>query len=102
MGSAHRLNKPLLVVRYEDMKKDKVEQVSRMLDFLQQDYNRTELAARLEDEFDKFHRSHTAEDNYDHYTEKQRAYVRFLIKSTANKLQSMKVHYEGLKLRGYL
>ena len=87
-GSAHQHNISVLVVRYEDLKEDKVEQVSRMLDFLHHDYNRTELATRLEAGFDEFHRQHTADD-YDHYTQDQRTYVKSVITSTAEQLKLM-------------
>ena len=101
LGTARQFNIPLLVVRYEDLKEDMVEQVSRMLDFLHQDYNRTELAARLEDGFDKFHRHHSAKDDYDHYTEEQRAFIKSVITSTVEKLKSMGIDYEELRLDEY-
>ena len=84
--SARQLNHPLLVVRYEDLKADKVKEVARMLDFLHQDYNRTDLAIKLEDGFDTFHRTHSAADDYDHYTKEQRDYIKSIILSTEKQL----------------
>ena len=101
-GSARRFNYPLLVVRYEDLKQDKVEQVTRMLDFLHQVYNRTELAAKLEAHIDDFHRKHSPDDHYDHFTGAQRAYIISLIEDTMNRLKSMHISSEELKLKEYL
>ncbi len=100
-GSARQFNYSLLVVRYEDFKKDKVKEVSRMLDFLRQDYSRRELASRLEDGFEKFHRPHTRDD-FDHYMEDQRVFVKTVITRTMEKLRSMNIDCEELKLNEYL
>ena len=102
LGSARQLNYPLLVVRYEDLKRDKLEQVARMLDFLHQDYNRTELAAKLEAGTDDFHRKHSPTEDYDHFTEDQRSFVKSMIEDAMWKLQSMNVSSEELKLNEYL
>ena len=88
------------MVRYEDLKRDKLEQVARMLDFLHQDYNRTELAAKLEAGFDDFHRKHTAMDEYDHYTKEQRAYIKSIVNSTIEKMDG--TDNKELRLNEYL
>ncbi len=100
VGSARQLNHPLLVVHYEDLLADTVKEVSRMLDFLHQDYSRTELATKLKDGYGKFHRSHSAADDYDHYTKDQRLYINSMITSTESKLQQ--THNEQLHLMEYI
>ena len=73
-----------------------------MLDFLHQDYNKTELAVKLADGYNQFHRQHTASEDYDHYTQDQRVYIKSIITSTIEKLQSVDIDYEELKLNEYL
>lgn len=79
-------NHSVLVVKYEDLEKDSLSQVVRMLDFLNQDYNRTELAAKLEGGFTDFQRSHG--DSYEHYTEDQKREVNAMIMETVNILKA--------------
>jgi hypothetical protein len=48
---------PKLVVRYEDFQRDRVREVSRVLDFLHFPYSRETLSQRLEEDFTTFHRN---------------------------------------------
>lgn len=99
VGSAHQLRFPILIVHYDDLLKDSFAQVVRMLEFLKYDYVRTELAARLEDGFRDVQRKHTQQ--FEHYTADQKVFVRSMLNSTMQTLQSMKVSYEDLKLKEY-
>ena len=99
-GSAHTLGYPLLVLRYEDLKRDSLIQVFRMLDFLNVHYDRTEIERRLQDDFSAVRRNHTCD--FEHYTEEQKVYVRNMLSSTITELQSMGVDYEELHLEEYL
>ncbi len=63
--------RPLLVVKYEDLKSDKLTQVKRMLDFLGVPYSDELLEQRLSKGFGKFKRKHSAEE-FDHFTAGQR------------------------------
>ncbi len=51
---------PVLVVKYEDVRKNWFGEVKRMLDFLAFPYNDLELRQRMKSDFTSFHRSHTA------------------------------------------
>ena len=99
-GSAQRLGYPILVLRYEDLKRDSLTQVLRMLDFLNVHYDRTEIETRLQDDFNAVRRNHTCD--FEHYTEDQKAYVKNMLSGTITELQSMGVDYEDLKLEEYL
>ena len=87
-------------MRYEDLKADKLKEAFRMLDFLHQDYNRTAVAQRLEDGLGMFHRQHSTADDYNHYTEDQRGYIKSVVISTVEKLQNS--DNEQLHLLEYL
>ena len=99
-GSARTLNYPLLVVRYEDLKSDKVRQVTRMLDFLNVNYSKVDVEQRLQEDFSAVRRNHSCD--FDHFTENQKLYMRSMIASTMTELDSMGVAYEELHLKEYL
>ena len=81
---------PVLVVRYEDLKTDKIGQVKRMLDFLRVPYSEDELQKRMEADLGTFRRKHHGE--FEHFTSKQRDYVRQKIAETLDYLK--KRNYE--------
>lgn len=99
-GSAHTLNYPLLVVRYENLKSDKVREVTRMLDFLSVNYSKVNVEQRLREDFNAVQRNHSCD--FDHYTEDQKVYMRSMITKTMTELHSMGVAYEELNLQEYL
>lgn len=99
VGSAHRLKYPILIVHYDDLLEGSLAQVMRMLEFLKYDYDRAELAAKLEDGFMDVQRKHTQQ--FEHYTADQKGFVRSMLNSTMQMLQSMNISYEGLKLKEY-
>lgn len=95
-GSGH----PVLVVHYEDMKQDYLTQVTRMLDFLKQEYtNRTDLARKLDGGFDKFKRKHS--DQFEHYTKKQKIEINTIIAETMDILSEHELE-QPFQLRQYL
>lgn len=99
-GSAHRLNIPILVVRYEDVQRDRLKEVTRMLDFLKFDYSQAEVEAALVGGFDDVRREHR--DRYEHYTDRQKHFVKSIIESTTQALQSMDVNHKEINLMEYL
>ena len=99
VGSAHRLKFPILIIHYDDLLKDSLEQVIRILEFLEYDYDKTELATRLEDGFRDVQRKHTQQ--FEHYTAGQKVFVRSMLNSTMQTLQSMNISYKDLKLKEY-
>ena len=64
---------PKLVVRYEDFQRDRVGEVSRVLDFLHFPYSRETLSQRLEEDFTTFHRSRHPE--FEAFTQAQEKFI---------------------------
>ena len=80
---------PLLVVRYEDLKRDSVREVQRMLDFLDIIVERDELLQRLQqNSFNRYHRNHTRSSQFNPYTPAQIKYWNSVISDTVNILRS--------------
>lgn len=92
----NNMSKPILVVRFEDLKSDLIGQVKRMLDFLQFPYLEDELNSRLADGFGKFQRIHDGDD-FEHFTANQRVFIRTVVLETIEKLrQHRRKHLFGL------
>ena len=91
----------VLVVRYEDLKKDYLTQVVRMLDFLKQNYMYTDLVKKLHGGFDLFKRKHSVSDQFEHYTKEQKIKINAIIRETT---EILKRHELDLlfQLRQYL
>ena len=93
---------PLLVVRYEDLKRDSVRQVQRMLDFLDITIERDELLQRLQqNSFSKYHRNHTRSSQFNPYTPAQIKYWNSVILDMENSLRSNGIT-NFIPLSGYL
>lgn len=72
--------RPVLVVRYEDLKKDTATEVAKMLDFLNIEYtSRQDIHQRICQGYTEFKRLHTAKDDFEHFTQKQRDFIGSLI-----------------------
>ena len=93
-------NKPILVVKYEDLKSNKIAVVKRMLDFLKVPYSEDELQKRLAEDYKDFHRPHTASD-FDPFTAEQRITTRNAIQETLDLLQE-KNNGESFGIESYL
>ena len=91
---------PILVVKYEDLKRDTFTEVKRMLNFLSFGYDAAELKARLDGDFATFHRTHK-DGAFDHFTPPQRAYIRTVIEETATVVEQHKLS-SMLTLSDYL
>lgn len=78
----------ILVVKYEDLKRNTVHQVKRILTFLKIPYTDQDLEGRLARGFDSFHRSH--KPNFEHYTPLQRQRVLRAINDTIELLNRSK------------
>ena len=94
--------KPLLVVRYEDLKKDVLKEVMRMLKFLNHTSNATTVAAALRGGYDKLRRSHSGRgDSLQHYSHQLREKVNGMILQTLEILKESKVDHL-FSIREYL
>ena len=93
-----RRTHPLLVVRYEDLKEDRVKHVQRMLSFLNVTVSETELVQRLQpDQFNEFHRNHSEQSSFDPYTSSQVEYLNSIITETEHILSINGVTHFPLK-----
>ena len=69
---------PVLVVKYEDLLKDVRRELERILNFLQAPYSAGQLERVLRAGYREYLRPHAAVE-FEHYTEKQRKYVRDMV-----------------------
>ena len=76
---------PVLVVRFEDLKRDIVTEVKKMLDFLEFPYLEARLEERLQKGYTQFLRSH--DDHFEHYTKEQTAHVNKAIRTIITRLR---------------
>ena len=73
--------RPVHVVRYEDLKKDTATEVAKMLDFLGIEYtNRQDIYQRICQGYTEFKRIHTASDDFEHFTQEERYIIGSAIK----------------------
>ena len=75
---------PLLVVHYEDLKTDTVDEVQKMVEFLGMPSIHQELAQRLKEDYTEFHR--TEVQDFEHYTPDQKEFLNQLVADTKRKL----------------
>ena len=72
---------PVHVVRYEDLQKDTVGEVERILDFLKFRYTHEDVVERLKEGYREFQRSHNHTD-FQHFSETQRGNLRRTLMET--------------------
>ena len=90
--------RPVLVVRFEDLKTDLIGQVKRMLDFVKFPYMEDELRTRLAEGFTKFRRVHGAE-HFKHFATNQQMLIRSAVVDTIKMLQK---HKRGIEISDFL
>ena len=73
-----------LLVRYEDFQRDRVREVSHILDFLYFPYTHEALAKRLKEDFDMFRRNRHAD--FEAFTESQEHYVEQQLREILDRL----------------
>ena len=77
---------PFLAVRYEDLKKDTVKEMKKVVDFLGFSYiSESDIKERLGAGYNAFYRNH--KDSFSHYTQEQKEFVHQQVESTINKLR---------------
>lgn len=91
-------NHPVLLVKYEDLKRDSYGEVERMLSFLDVKFKDDYLREKLKNGFHAFHRNHTY--TFDHYTMEQKVYMNQVINRVSKLLQHHNIDY--LPLQKYL
>ena len=76
---------PVLVIRFEDLKRDAVTEIKKMLDFLEFPYSEVKLEERLREGYAQFLRGH--DDHFEHYTKEQTAHVNEAIRRIIKRLR---------------
>ena len=66
---------PVHVVSYEDLKRDTVGEVEKILDFLRFPYSHNDLVERLRQDYTVFQRPHT-NDDFQHFSPEQKENLR--------------------------
>ena len=89
--------RPVLLVKYEDLKRDTCDEVKRMVSFLGEEML-PGAEQMLQDGFQTFHRNHTYAFN--HYTQDQIEYINSVIIRVAKQLELNSIDY--LHVRKYL
>ena len=79
-------DQPKMVVRYEDMQRDRVREVSRILDFIYYPYSHDTLTERVKDDFDVFHRKRHEE--FEAFTENQIQYIEKQLRKIVERLSA--------------
>ena len=83
----NNMGHPVVVVKYEDMKANTSKELRRMLNFLQVPYTEAQFQSVVTSGYEKFRRHHSSQDDYDHYTSEQRAFVNSVIRTTHSILE---------------
>lgn len=91
---------PVHVLRYEDLQKDTLGEVRKVLDFLNVSYNPNVLAARLMEDYSEFHRQH-GKERFEPYSLEQKQMLRSVISETIE-LAERKRKAQLLHLNEYL
>lgn len=91
---------PLLVVRYEDIKQDKVGQVEKMLEFLNFEYAHNDISDKIQEDFTLFRRGHY-QDQFEHYTDKQKRLINYNILKAVKELNGYDVN-NSFRLEEYV
>jgi len=85
-------NGPVLVVEYEEMKKDVAKQLQRMLNFLEHPHTDKDIQCVLNKQLEAFHRH--KDKQFDPFTRKQRKLVQASILKIAKLLSKYDVNYK--------
>lgn len=82
--------RPVLILRYEDLKENTAQEMKRVTDFLGFSYSLDEVAARLENGYSQFYRNHTAD--FLHFTPAQERFVHNLINTTIHLMKQYDIY----------
>ena len=91
---------PVHVLRYEDLQRDTLGEIRKVLDFLNISYDSSVLAARLMEDYSEFHRQH-GKERFEPYSLEQKKLLRSVITETIE-LAEKKGKAQTLRLNEYL
>ena len=80
----------MLLIKYEDLKKDPLQELERMLGFLDINF-KDDMKDRIKNGFHAFHRNRTY--TFDHYTVEQKIYMNEVINRVSKRLQYHNIDY---------
>ena len=66
---------PVHVVSYEDLQRDAVGEVEKILDFLKFSYTHDDLVERLKQDYSAFQRPHSHDTDFQHFSPEQKQYL---------------------------
>ena len=78
---------PVHVVNYEDLKRNTVREVEKILDFLQFPYTHEEVVERLRVDYTDFQRVHT-HDDFQHFSPEQKEKLRTTLQTVMTKAKA--------------
>ena len=64
------------VVSYENLQRDAVGEVEKILDFLKFSYTHDDLVERLKQDYSDFQRPHSHDTDFQHFSPEQKDYIR--------------------------
>ena len=89
---------PVHVVRYEDLQRDAVGEVEKILDFLNFPYTHDDIIAKLGLDYTDFKRQHRQQDDFQYFTAEQKkdieVYLSDMIDMAERKGKSHLFHFE--------
>ncbi len=80
---------PVMVVKFEDLKRSTVVEVKRMLDFLLVPYTMEKVLEVVGSEFAEFRRKH--QQSFEHFTPEQKEFVTQVLRTTMKLLNARKL-----------
>lgn len=92
---------PVVVVKYEDLKKDTMTEVEKILTFLGFSFDENYVSQRLAEDFTMFKRPHSKESEFERYTGDQLQHMKSVVLQ-AIKLVEEKLMTHVVKLDDYL
>ena len=92
--------RPVLILRYEDLKENTSQEMKRVTDFLGFSYSLDEVAARLEDGYSQFYRNHTVD--FTHFTPTQELFIHNMINTTSHLMKEYDIYSMFPHINDYL
>lgn len=92
--------RPVLILRYEDLKENTSQEMKRVTDFLGFSYSLDEVAARLEDGYSQFYRNHTVD--FTHFTPTQELFICNMINTTSHLMKEYAIYSMFPHINDYL
>ena len=83
---------PVLIVGYENIKKDAHTELKKMLDFVEYPYSESDISCAVKSSGEAFHRNHTKKHGHP-YSQELQNYVLHIIKEVDSRLLKHNISY---------